>query len=68
LVGLLFAGAPKEYWYLHRSLDSLAAPEMLYEDRGLALEEVWRSGIFGFVYGVRLRKRSALAEKEPDAA
>jgi hypothetical protein len=41
---------------------------MLYEDRGLALEEVWRSGIFGFVYGVRLRKRSALAEKEPDAA
>jgi demethylmenaquinone methyltransferase/2-methoxy-6-polyprenyl-1,4-benzoquinol methylase len=68
LVGLLFAGAPKEYWYLHRSLDSLAPPEMLYEDRGLALEEVWRSGIFGFVYGVRLRKRSALAEKEPDAA
>ncbi|HEU4894603.1 MAG TPA: class I SAM-dependent methyltransferase [Acidimicrobiia bacterium] len=68
LVGLVFAGAPKEYWYLHKSLDSLPAPELLYEDRGLVLEEVWRSGVFGFVYGVRLRKRGSLAEKEPEAA
>jgi demethylmenaquinone methyltransferase / 2-methoxy-6-polyprenyl-1,4-benzoquinol methylase len=68
LVGLLFAGAPREYWYLHKSLDSLPPPEVLYEDRGLALEEVWRSGVFGFVYGVRLRKRGVVAEKEPEAA
>ena len=68
LVGLLFAKAPREYWYLHKSLDSLPPPEVLYEDRGLALEEVWRSGVFGFVYGVRLRKRGVVAEKEPEAA
>ena len=30
LVGLLFAGAPREYWYLHRSLDSLPPPETLF--------------------------------------
>jgi demethylmenaquinone methyltransferase / 2-methoxy-6-polyprenyl-1,4-benzoquinol methylase len=68
IVGLLFARAPREYWYLHKSLDSLPPPEVLYEDRGLALEEVWRSGVFGFVYGVRLRKRGVVAEKEPEAA
>jgi demethylmenaquinone methyltransferase / 2-methoxy-6-polyprenyl-1,4-benzoquinol methylase len=68
LVGLLFARAPGEYWYLHKSLDSLPPPEVLYQDRGLALEEVWRSGVFGFVYGVRLRKRGMVAEKEPEAA
>jgi demethylmenaquinone methyltransferase / 2-methoxy-6-polyprenyl-1,4-benzoquinol methylase len=56
LVGLLFAGAPAEYWYLHRSLDSLPAPETMYRDRGLSLERVWRMGLFGFVYGVSLRK------------
>jgi demethylmenaquinone methyltransferase / 2-methoxy-6-polyprenyl-1,4-benzoquinol methylase len=56
LVGLLFAGAPREYWYLHRSLDSLPRPEILYAGGSLVLEEVWRSGLFGFVYGVRLRK------------
>lgn len=68
LVGLLFARAPGEYWYLHKSLDSLPPPEVMYEDRGLILEEVWRSGLFGFVYGVRLRKRGILAENEPEAA
>jgi demethylmenaquinone methyltransferase / 2-methoxy-6-polyprenyl-1,4-benzoquinol methylase len=68
IVGLLFARAPREYWYLHKSLDSLPPPEVLFEDRGLALEEVWRSGVFGFVYGVRLRKRGVVAEKEPEAA
>ncbi len=56
LIGLVFAGAPKEYWYLHRSLDSLPPPEILFSAKGLALEEVWRMGLFGFVYGVKLRK------------
>lgn len=56
LVGLLFAKAPKDYWYLHRSLDSLPAPEILYTSGSLELEEVWRNGLFGFVYGARLRK------------
>jgi len=55
-VGLLFAGAPREYWYLHKSLDSLPPPEVLLAGHGLMLEEVWRSGLFGFVYGARLRK------------
>lgn len=56
LVGLIFAGSPAEYWYLHRSLDSLAPPEALFDGADLAVEEVWRMGLFGFVYGVRLRK------------
>lgn len=68
LVGLVFAGAPAEYWYLHRTLDSLAPPEVLYAGRSLTLEEVWRSGLFGFVHGVRLRKRPASAELTPEAA
>jgi len=68
LVGLLFARAPKEYWYLHKSLDSLPPPKALYESGPLIVEEIWRSGVFGFVYGVRLRKRSAAVEKEPEAA
>ncbi|MGH3650911.1 MAG: class I SAM-dependent methyltransferase [Acidimicrobiia bacterium] len=68
LVGLLFAGAPKEYWYLHKTLDSLPPPEKLYTGRCLIVEEIWRSGLFGFVYGVRLRKRRAVLEKEPEAA
>ncbi len=56
LVGLIFAGSPREYWYLHRSLDSLPPPEILYRGQILRLEETWRSGLFGFVYGARLRK------------
>jgi demethylmenaquinone methyltransferase/2-methoxy-6-polyprenyl-1,4-benzoquinol methylase len=56
LVGLVFAGAPREYWYLHRSLDSLPPPERLLSGQVLDLEEVWRMGLFGFVYGARLRK------------
>ncbi|MFQ5523759.1 MAG: class I SAM-dependent methyltransferase [Acidimicrobiia bacterium] len=56
LVGLTFAGAPREYWYLHRSLDSRPQPEELFADGPLTLEEVWHAGLFGFVYGVRLRK------------
>ncbi len=69
LVGLVFARAPREYWYLHKSLDSLPQPEDLYANRSLILEEVWRSGLFGFVYGVRLRKaRVAMEQKPPEAA
>lgn len=56
LIGLLLAGAPREYWYLHRSLDSLPPPEELFDGHSLSLEEVWRMGLFGFVYGARLRK------------
>lgn len=56
LVGLVFAGAPKEYWYLHRSLDSLPPPEQLFQGHALTPEHIWRMGPFGFVYGVRLRK------------
>jgi len=56
LVGLIFAGAPREYWYLHRSLDSRPQPTQLFANSPLDLEEIWRAGLFGFVYGVRLRK------------
>ena len=56
LVGLLLAAAPREYWYLHRSLDALPPPEELFADCPLEVEEIWRSGLFGFVYGARLRK------------
>ncbi len=56
LVGLLFAAAPREYWYLHQSLDALPPPEELFGNGPLEVEEIWRSGPFGFVYGVRLRK------------
>jgi demethylmenaquinone methyltransferase/2-methoxy-6-polyprenyl-1,4-benzoquinol methylase len=56
LVGLLFARAPREYWYLHRSLDALPPPEVLFQGHSLEVEEIWRMGLFGFVYGARLRK------------
>ena len=56
LVGLIFAAAPREYWYLHKSLDALPPPEEVFGDSSLEVEEIWRSGFFGFVYGVRLRK------------
>lgn len=68
LVGLVFARAPGEYWYLHKTLDSLPPPETMYAGRTLILEEVWSSGLFGFVYGVRLRKHLSAQEAEPDAA
>jgi len=58
LVGLLFARAPGEYWYLHKSLDSLPAPEVLFDGHAMRVEEVWRMGPLGFVYGARLRKRN----------
>jgi demethylmenaquinone methyltransferase/2-methoxy-6-polyprenyl-1,4-benzoquinol methylase len=56
LVGLVFARAPGEYWYLHRSLDSRPPPEQMFAGGPLELEEIWRSGLSGFVYGARLRK------------
>ena len=67
LVGLAFAGAPREYWYLHKSLDSLPQPEMLFAHRSLDLEVVWRMGLFGFVYGARLRKAPIALEEDPAA-
>jgi demethylmenaquinone methyltransferase/2-methoxy-6-polyprenyl-1,4-benzoquinol methylase len=68
LVGLLFARAPGEYWYLHKTLDSLPQPEEVFAGRGMEVEEIWRSGLFGFVYGVRLRKPPSALAKEPEAA
>lgn len=56
LAGLVLARAPREYWYLHRSLDSLPPPEQLFPGEDLVIEEIWRMGLFGFVYGARLRK------------
>lgn len=45
-----------EYAYLHKSLDKLPHPEVLYAGLALEVEEVWRMGPLGFVYGVILRK------------
>lgn len=55
LAGLI-AGAPKDYWYLHRSLDKLAPVEELYAGTTFQVERTWRMGPLGFVYGVVLRK------------
>lgn len=48
------AGAPEEYRYLHESLDKLPAPEVMFADGPLRLEETWRMGPLGFVYGAIL--------------
>ena len=56
LAGLL-ARAPRDYWYLHRSLDRLPPAETLYASCPLVFEQAWRMGPLGFVYGVVLRKR-----------
>jgi ubiquinone/menaquinone biosynthesis C-methylase UbiE len=53
LAGLI-ARAPSDYWYLHRSLDKLPAPEELYSRAKFRLGPIWRMGVFGFVYGVAL--------------
>lgn len=55
LVGL-FVGGFAEYRYLHRSLDALPQPQVLYADAPLQVEQIWRMGPFGFVYAVVLRK------------
>lgn len=57
-VGLV-AGAREEYSYLHHSLDKLPRPELLFGDVPLRLDEVWRMGPFGFVYGAILVKEGA---------
>lgn len=58
LTGAVMAGAPSEYFYLHRSLDSLLPPERLFEDGPFSVEAVWRMGMNGFVYGAVLTKES----------
>jgi len=55
LAGLV-AGAPRDYLYLHRSLDKLDPPEQLYADVALKTVAIWRMGLFGFVYGAVLEK------------
>jgi demethylmenaquinone methyltransferase/2-methoxy-6-polyprenyl-1,4-benzoquinol methylase len=50
-------GAREEYTYLHHSLDSLPQPGVLFADGPMEIEDVWRMGPFGFVYGVILVKR-----------
>lgn len=52
----LTVGAPREYWYLHRSLDMLPPPETLFAGLSLRFEQLWRMGPLGFVYGAVLRK------------
>lgn len=55
LAGLM-VGAPGEYWYLHKSLDKLPPPEILYGTVPMRFEELWRMGPLGFVYGAVFRK------------
>jgi demethylmenaquinone methyltransferase/2-methoxy-6-polyprenyl-1,4-benzoquinol methylase len=55
LVGTV-VGAPREYAYLHRSLDKLPPPEDLLGGSSLRLEATWRMGALGFVYGAVLVK------------
>lgn len=49
-------GARTEYTYLHRSLDKLPHPEVMYANGPMRLDEVWRLGPFGFAYGAVLSK------------
>lgn len=49
-------GAVGEYRYLHRSLDKLPPPEVLYAGGPLRLVDTWRMGPMGFVYGAVLQK------------
>ena len=49
-------GARREYTYLHRSLDKLPPPEVLFAGGPLQVEDIWRMGPLGFVYGVLLGK------------
>lgn len=56
MVGGILAGAPGEYRYLHRSLDSLPPPEELFVGGPLRVERVDRMGINGFVYVAVLTK------------
>ena len=47
-------GGREQYRYLHKSLDKLAPPEELYANGPLEVENLWRMGPLGFVYGVTL--------------
>ena len=51
-------GAREEYTYLHRSLDKLPHPEVMYASGKMSLDDVWRMGPLGFVYGALLTKSS----------
>lgn len=55
VVGVL-AGAVREYWYFHRSMDKLPHPEEMFAECPLTVDRLWRMGIMGGVYGVVLRK------------
>ncbi len=50
-------GARREYAYLHQSLDKLPPPEELFGCGPLQVEDIWRMGPLGFVYGALLVKR-----------
>ena len=49
-------GAREEYTYLHRSLDKLPPPEVMFTDTPLRRVDLWRMGPLGFVYGAILEK------------
>ena len=49
-------GAREEYTYLHRSLDKLPHPEVMYASGEMRLDDVWRMGPLGFAYGALLTK------------
>lgn len=49
-------GARGEYSYLHRSLDKLSAAEELFVEGPFEVEDIWRMGPLGFVYGALLRR------------
>ena len=55
LAGAAF-GARREYTYLHHSLDKLPPPEELFGAGPMEVEDIWRMGPLGFVYGALLRK------------
>ncbi|MBA2337433.1 MAG: class I SAM-dependent methyltransferase [Acidimicrobiia bacterium] len=55
-VGVL-AGSAQEYRYLGKSLDKLPQPEEMFAGGPLHLDEVWRMGPLGFVYGALLTRR-----------
>ena len=55
LVGVA-VGAREEYTYLHRSLDKLPPPEVMFAGGPLRKVDLWRMGQLGFVYGAVMEK------------
>ncbi len=49
-------GARREYAYLHRSLDKLPPAEELFAAGPMEVQDIWRMGPLGFVYGALLVK------------